>query len=67
MTELIVGPSHDPHAILGRHPGPQGTIIRTLRRQGYTVSTIGEYATPRPSNRCCQLSSDSTSGTAYAR
>jgi 1,4-alpha-glucan branching enzyme len=44
MTELIVGPTHDPHAILGRHPGPQGTIIRTLRRDATDVAAIVDGA-----------------------
>ena len=44
MTELIVGSTHDPHAILGRHPGPQGTVIRTLRRDATDVVTIVDGA-----------------------
>lgn len=40
MTELIVGPTHDPHGILGRHSGPQGTVIRALRREASDVVAI---------------------------
>jgi 1,4-alpha-glucan branching enzyme len=44
MTELIVGSTHDPHAILGLHPGPQGTVIRTLRRDATDVVAIVDGA-----------------------
>jgi 1,4-alpha-glucan branching enzyme len=32
MERLISGDLHDPHAVLGAHPGAEATVIRTLRR-----------------------------------
>jgi 1,4-alpha-glucan branching enzyme len=40
VTEIIVGPAHDPHAVLGAHPVPEGTVIRTLRRGASEVAAI---------------------------
>ena len=40
MTEIIVGPTHDPHALLGAHPADDGTVIRTLRRGAGDVVAI---------------------------
>ena len=40
MTEIIVGPTYDPHATLGAHPVPEGTVIRTLRRGATSVAAI---------------------------
>jgi 1,4-alpha-glucan branching enzyme len=40
VTEIIVGPTYDPHATLGAHPVPEGTVIRTLRRGATSVAAI---------------------------
>jgi 1,4-alpha-glucan branching enzyme len=40
MTEIIVGPAHDPHRVLGAHPVDQETVIRTLRRGAGSVAAI---------------------------
>src|SRR5258706_11264021 len=40
MTEIIVGPAHDPHGVLGAHPTEDGTVIRTLRRGARDVVAI---------------------------
>ena len=40
MTEIIVGPTHDPHGILGVHQVDEGTVIRTLRRGAQNVVAI---------------------------
>jgi 1,4-alpha-glucan branching enzyme len=40
VTEIIVGPTYDPHATLGAHPVAEGTVIRTLRRGAATVAAI---------------------------
>jgi 1,4-alpha-glucan branching enzyme len=40
MTEIIVGPTHDPHSVLGAHPSEDGTVIRTLRRGSADVVAI---------------------------
>ncbi len=40
MTEIIVGPAHDPHRILGAHPSDEGTVIRTLRRGAGAVAAV---------------------------
>jgi len=42
MTEIIVGPAHDPHATLGAHPDGTGTVIRTLRRGARDVAALVE-------------------------
>ncbi|APU13520.1 MULTISPECIES: 1,4-alpha-glucan branching protein GlgB [Actinoalloteichus] len=41
---LLSGAHHDPHSILGAHPHPDGTLIRTLRphADSVTVVTAGE-------------------------
>ncbi len=44
MTEIIVGPTHDPHALLGAHPADDGTVIRTLRRGAHEVVAIVDGA-----------------------
>ncbi|MBI3687112.1 MAG: 1,4-alpha-glucan branching protein GlgB [Actinobacteria bacterium] len=31
LDRLVGGAHHNPHAILGAHPGPDGTVVRTLR------------------------------------
>ena len=40
MTEIIVGPTYDPHATLGAHPVAEGTVIRSLRRGATTVAAL---------------------------
>ncbi|MBX6748966.1 MAG: 1,4-alpha-glucan branching protein GlgB [Micromonosporaceae bacterium] len=40
MTEIIVGPTYDPHGVLGAHPVAEGTVIRTLRRGATDVAAI---------------------------
>ncbi len=40
MTEILVGPTHDPHSVLGAHPADNSTVIRTLRRGAREVSAI---------------------------
>jgi 1,4-alpha-glucan branching enzyme len=40
MTEIIVGPTHDPHRILGAHTVEDATVIRTLRRGAHDVAAL---------------------------
>nr|MDT0657211.1 1,4-alpha-glucan branching protein GlgB [Micromonospora sp. DSM 115978] len=40
MDELIAGQVHDPHAVLGAHPGDGDTVIRTLRRGAGEVTAL---------------------------
>jgi 1,4-alpha-glucan branching enzyme len=40
MTEIIVGPTYDPHSVLGAHRVADGTVIRTLRRGAHEVAAI---------------------------
>jgi 1,4-alpha-glucan branching enzyme len=40
VTEIIVGPTYDPHGTLGAHPIPEGTVIRTLRRGATDVAAV---------------------------
>jgi 1,4-alpha-glucan branching enzyme len=38
LDRLVSGAHHNPHAILGAHPNPDGgTIIRTLRPEASAV------------------------------
>jgi 1,4-alpha-glucan branching enzyme len=50
VENLITGEVHDPHAVLGAHPGADTTVIRTLRRGAGDVAVVvgGE---PRPTRR----------------
>jgi 1,4-alpha-glucan branching enzyme len=40
MTDIIVGPAHDPHGVLGAHVSDDATIIRTLRRGAHEVAAL---------------------------
>src|SRR4051812_27195194 len=40
MNAVIAGETHDPHAILGAHPGGGHTIIRTLRKGAKSVAVL---------------------------
>ncbi|GIH05547.1 1,4-alpha-glucan branching enzyme GlgB [Rhizocola hellebori] len=40
MLGLITGDTHDPHAVLGAHPGRGSTVIRTLRRGAGDVAVL---------------------------
>ena len=40
FDELITGNVHDPHAVLGAHPGGPGTVIRGLRRGATEVAAV---------------------------
>ena len=36
----MAGASHDPHAVLGAHPGPDGVTVRALRPLAETVTVV---------------------------
>ncbi|NES15492.1 MULTISPECIES: 1,4-alpha-glucan branching protein GlgB [Micromonospora] len=40
MEQLITGEAHDPHAVLGAHPGDGRTTIRTMRRGAGDVAVL---------------------------
>src|SRR5712691_145098 len=40
IDALLAGLHHDPHAILGAHPGPDGTVVRALRPLAKSVSLV---------------------------
>src|SRR5437016_3165876 len=40
MDDLVSGAIHDPHAVLGAHPGDGETVIRTLRHGASSVSVV---------------------------
>jgi 1,4-alpha-glucan branching enzyme len=43
LQRLVGGAHHDPHSILGPHPGPDGVTIRTLRPWASSVAvTVGD-------------------------
>ena len=40
IERLVAGHHHDPHSILGAHPGPEGVVVRALRPVGASVTVI---------------------------
>ncbi len=40
IDAIVAGTSHDPHAVLGAHPGPDGVTVRTLRPLARTVTVV---------------------------
>ncbi len=40
IEAILRGRHHDPHAVLGVHEGPAGTIIRALRPLAWSVSVV---------------------------
>ncbi len=42
MNSVVAGDTHDPHGILGAHPGGGNTIIRTLRKGAKAVTLVYE-------------------------
>ena len=42
IERIVAGTHHDPHSILGVHPGPDGFAIRTLRPSAATVAALLE-------------------------
>ena len=40
LERLVSGQHHDPHSILGAHPGPDGVVIRALRPLARSVTVI---------------------------
>jgi len=37
---IVAGASHDPHAVLGAHPGPDGVVVRALRPLARAVTVV---------------------------
>jgi len=42
IERIVAGTHHDPHSILGVHPGPDGFVIRALRPFAATVAVLLE-------------------------
>jgi 1,4-alpha-glucan branching enzyme len=40
IDRLVAGHHHDPHSILGAHPGPEGVVVRALRPLATSVTVI---------------------------
>ncbi len=40
IDRIVAGTYHDPHSILGAHPGPDGVMIRVLRPLAATVTVL---------------------------
>jgi 1,4-alpha-glucan branching enzyme len=40
IERIVAGTHHDPHSILGAHPGPDGVVIRALRPLAATVTAV---------------------------
>ncbi len=40
INAIVAGHHHDPHSVLGAHPGPGGTIVRTLRPLASSVAVV---------------------------
>jgi len=40
IERIVAGHHHDPHSVLGAHPGPDGVIIRALRPLATSVTAV---------------------------
>ena len=40
IDAIVAGASHDPHAVLGAHPGPDGVTVRALRPLAEAVTVV---------------------------
>src|SRR5579875_4162349 len=40
IERVVAGTHHDPHAVLGAHPGPDGVVVRALRPLAATVTVV---------------------------
>src|SRR5580693_5363895 len=40
LERLVSGQHHDPHSILGAHPGPDGVVVRALRPLARSVTLV---------------------------
>ena len=40
IERIVAGQHHDPHAVLGAHPGPDGVTIRALRPLAAEVTVV---------------------------
>ncbi|HXO23364.1 MAG TPA: 1,4-alpha-glucan branching enzyme, partial [Streptosporangiaceae bacterium] len=40
LERLVSGQHHDPHSVLGAHPGPDGVVVRALRPMARSVQLI---------------------------
>jgi 1,4-alpha-glucan branching enzyme len=40
IERIVAGQHHDPHSVLGAHPGPDGVTIRTLRPLAKSVTLV---------------------------
>ena len=40
IERIVAGLHHDPHSVLGAHPGPDGVIIRALRPLATSVTAV---------------------------
>ena len=40
IERVVAGNHHDPHSVLGGHPGPDGVIIRALRPLATSVTVV---------------------------
>ena len=40
IERIVAGHHHDPHSVLGAHPGPDGVVIRALRPQAKSVTAV---------------------------
>src|SRR5437016_14390404 len=40
IERIAAGQHHDPHSVLGAHPGPDGVVIRALRPLATSVTAV---------------------------
>src|SRR6266853_332264 len=40
IERIVAGQHHDPHSVLGAHPGPDGVVIRALRPLAPSVTAV---------------------------
>jgi 1,4-alpha-glucan branching enzyme len=48
IDTILAGHHHDPHAVLGAHPAPHGTVIRALRPLAMSVAVVMPDGTRYP-------------------
>src|ERR1035438_1196245 len=42
IEQVVAGHHHDPHSVLGAHPGPDGVVVRALRPMATSVTLLLE-------------------------
>ncbi len=51
LDRLLSTSHHDPHSILGAHPGPRGVIVRAFRPEAVGINLLPDEGEPIPMRR----------------